>query len=106
MPTFNDLYYYRLGNRSLRPEKANEYNMGITWSRSFSSFLNYLSVTVDGYYNDVTDKIVAFPTTYAWKMANYGKVHVTGMDATLAAAASLGKIWCLLCRVGILGRKL
>lgn len=38
MPTFNDLYYYRLGNRSLRPEKANEYNMGITWSRSFSSF--------------------------------------------------------------------
>lgn len=73
MPTFNDLYYYRLGNRSLRPEKANEYNMGITWSRSFSSFLNYLSVTVDGYYNDVTDKIVAFPTTYAWKMANYGK---------------------------------
>lgn len=91
MPTFNDLYYYRLGNRSLRPEKANEYNMGITWSRSFSSFLNYLSVTVDGYYNDVTDKIVAFPTTYAWKMANYGKVHVTGMDATLAAAASLGK---------------
>lgn len=36
-------------------------------------FLNYLSVTVDGYYNDVTDKIVAFPTTYAWKMANYGK---------------------------------
>ena len=66
MPTFNDLYYYRLGNRSLRPEKANEYNMGITWSRSFSSFLNYLSVTVDGYYNDVTDKIVAFPTTYAW----------------------------------------
>lgn len=39
----------------------------------------------------MTDKIVAFPTTYAWKMANYGKVHVTGMDATLAAAASLGK---------------
>ena len=23
----------------------------------------YLSVTLDGYYNDVTDKIVAFPTT-------------------------------------------
>ena len=30
-PTFNDLYYYRLGNRTLRPEKANEYNIGITW---------------------------------------------------------------------------
>lgn len=34
-------------------------------------------MTVDGYYNDVTDKIVAFPTTYAWKMANYGKVHAS-----------------------------
>ena len=28
MPTFNDLYYYRLGNRSLRPEKA----MSIIWA--------------------------------------------------------------------------
>ena len=28
-PTFNDLYYYRLGNRSLRPEKAKEYNIGV-----------------------------------------------------------------------------
>ena len=43
------------------------------------------SFTLDGYYNDVTDKIVAFPTTYAWKMANYGKVHAAGVDATLAA---------------------
>ena len=90
-PTFNDLYYYRLGNRSLRPEKANEYNIGITWSKPFVSFLNYFSVTIDGYYNDVTDKIVAFPTTYAWKMANYGKVRATGIDATLAAATSLSK---------------
>lgn len=85
------MYYYRLGNRSLRPEKANEYNIGITWSKPFVSFLNYFSVTIDGYYNDVTDKIVAFPTTYAWKMANYGKVRATGIDATLAAATSLSK---------------
>ena len=35
---------------------------------------DYISVTLDGYNNDVTDKIVAFPTTYAWKMANYGKL--------------------------------
>lgn len=90
-PTFNDLYYYRLGNRSLRPEKANEYNLGITWSRPLFSFLDYFSITADGYYNDVTDKIIAFPTTYAWRMANYGKVHVTGMDITLATATSISK---------------
>lgn len=90
-PTFNDLYYYRLGNRNLRPEKANEYNIGITWSKPFLSILDYFSVTVDGYYNDVTDKIVAFPTTYAWRMANYGKVRATGIDATLATAIPIGK---------------
>ncbi len=91
MPTFNDLYYYRLGNRSLRPEKANEYNVGITWSRSAWRLPDYLSVTVDAYYNDVTDKIVAFPTTYAWRMANYGKVRAVGVDITLATAVALGR---------------
>lgn len=88
-PSFNDLYYDRLGNRSLRPEKASEYDLGVTWSRSFLPAMDYFSITLDGYYNDVTDKIVAFPTTYAWKMANYGKVHVKGMDVTVATAFSL-----------------
>lgn len=88
-PTFNDLYYDRLGNRSLRPERANEYDLGVTWSRSFFPAMDYFSITVDGYFNDVNDKIVAFPTTYAWKMANFGKVHVKGLDFTLATAFSL-----------------
>lgn len=60
LPTFNDLYYYRLGNRNLRPEKADEYNVGITWSKSGLSVFDYISVTLDGYYNDVTDKICGF----------------------------------------------
>lgn len=88
-PSFNDLYYDRLGNRSLRPERANEYDLGVTWSRSFFPAMDYFSVTFDGYFNNVNDKIVAFPTTYAWKMANFGKVHITGIDITLATAFSL-----------------
>ena len=44
-----------------------------------------LTLTIDGYFNDVTDKIVAFPSTYVWKMANYGHVHITGLDATADA---------------------
>lgn len=88
-PSFNDLYYDRLGNRSLRPERANEYDLGVTWSRPLLPAMDYFSITVDGYFNDVDDKIVAFPTTYAWKMVNFGKVHVTGLDLTLATAFSL-----------------
>lgn len=105
LPTFNDLYYYRIGNKNLRPEKANEYNVGITWSKSGLAFLDYLSMTVDGYYNDVTDKIVAFPTTYAWKMANYGKVHAAGIDATMSVCISLAKNIQLLISGGYMWQK-
>lgn len=89
VPTFNDLYYDRLGNRHLNPEKANEYDLGITWSKSLFPAMDYLSVTVDGYFNSVRDKIVAFPTTYVWRMVNFGKVHITGLDITLATGFSL-----------------
>lgn len=89
MPTFNDLYYFRLGNRTLRPEKANEYSIGATYGNTLFPAMEYLSVTLDAYYNDVTDKIVAFPTTYAWRMANFGKVRITGIDITVATAISL-----------------
>ncbi|MDE5786374.1 MAG: TonB-dependent receptor [Duncaniella sp.] len=85
-PSFNDLYYERLGNVNLRPERAKEYDFGVTYTRSFSRLLDYVTVTADGYYNSVHDKIVAFPTTYAWHMANYGRVTIRGIDVTLAAA--------------------
>ena len=84
MPSFNDLYYLRIGNSGLRPEKATEYNLGLTWSGKPFQAVKYLSATVDAYYNDVTDKIVAFPSTYVWKMANFGKVKIKGIDVTLA----------------------
>ncbi len=91
MPTFNDLYYFRSGNKDLRPERAHEYNLGITWQAPTSLWLSELTLTADGYFNNVTDKIVAFPSTYVWKMANYGRVHITGLDATLSATTLLNK---------------
>ena len=91
VPTFNDLYYLRIGNTDLRPEKAHEYNIGITWSGSPLSFTDYVTFTLDGYYNEIDDKIVALPTTYVWKMMNFGKVHITGADVTLRTAFSLNR---------------
>lgn len=89
MPSFNDLYYDRLGSRNLRPEKADEFNLGLTWTKTFPAWLQYVAATADAYYNDVTDKLVAFPTTYAWKMSNFGKVRAFGADITLAASFAL-----------------
>ena len=91
VPTFSDLYYLRVGNTNLKPEKATEYTLGITWSGNPSSFTDFVSLTLDGYYNEVDDKIIAFPSTYVWKMQNYGKVHITGIDLTFATALPLGR---------------
>lgn len=90
-PSFNDLYYERVGNRHLRPERADEFGVGLTWSRSLFPAMDYLSLTVDGYYNNVDDKIVALPTTYVWRTINFGKARVTGIDVTLATSVTLPK---------------
>lgn len=91
VPTFSDLYYLRVGNTNLKPEKATEYSIGITWSGTPFSFTDFVSLTIDGYYNEVNDKIIAFPSTYVWKMQNYGKVHITGVDVTMATAIPMGR---------------
>ncbi|MHB9142278.1 MAG: TonB-dependent receptor domain-containing protein, partial [Paludibacter sp.] len=42
------------------------------------------SITLDGYHNNITDKIIALPTknTFVWSMLNLGKVNVDGFDLT------------------------
>ncbi len=90
IPTFNDLYYDRIGNRELDPEQAIQYNIGATWSGTLSDWnVDYLSFTVDGYYNHVKDKIVAIPTMFIWKMMNMGKVNIGGLDANMSAHINL-----------------
>lgn len=97
IPTFNDLYYDRLGNRELNPEKAVQYNLGMTWSGDVPRWaLEYLSLSVDGYFNRVTDKIVALPTMFIWKMMNQGRVNIGGIDANISACWQLPASFALL----------
>lgn len=96
VPTFTDLYYLRMGNVNLKPEKATQYNIGFTWNDEISPFIRLLSVSVDGYYNKVSDKIVAIPNMYIWKMMNMGEVEIKGIDVNLSANISLYKTFSLL----------
>ncbi|PXV64072.1 outer membrane cobalamin receptor [Dysgonomonas alginatilytica] len=80
VPSFNDLYYIRMGNTSLRPEKTQQYNVGLTWTNSFSELFNYFSVSTDVYRNDVKDKIVIYPAMFESKVVNLGEVKITGLD--------------------------
>ena len=85
MPSFNDLYYQEVGNRSLRPESTHQLNAGMTYARRLARNRLYLSLIGDLYYNRVKDKIVAIPTKnlFVWSMMNYGKVEILGIEGGL-----------------------
>ena len=99
MPTFNDLYYTTIGNKSLKPEKATQYDIGVIYRKSFKEgWLRGLEVQLDGYYNIIEDKIVALPTSnqFRWTMLNFGKVKIKGLDALLQTMVKTGEVdWTL-----------
>jgi vitamin B12 transporter len=90
MPTFNDLYYtYNSNvNPKLLPEQAVQYNAGFTFTKDFKSLLGHLSLSADGYYNNIENKIIAVPSQnlFVWTMKNIGKVHITGIDFNAEAS--------------------
>lgn len=90
VPTFNDLYYGQALSKSLNPERATQYNVGLTWSDQLPGLrMDYLSVSADAYYNKVRDKIVAFPTMFIWQMVNSGEVNIKGADINISSHVRL-----------------
>lgn len=88
MPTFNDLYYADMGNAKLDPEYVTQYNLGIAYRRQWTqALLRHLKLQVDGYYNRVKDKIIAYPKgqQFRWTMLNLGKVRIRGIDMSAEA---------------------
>lgn len=83
MPTFNDLYYTELGNASLLPETATQFDIGIVADKHVErGFFTHLSLHADAYYNKVKDKIIAYPKgqQFRWTMLNLGSVDIRGLD--------------------------
>ncbi len=93
VPTFNDLYYSRIGNTNLLPETATQYNIGLTWTGSLSETIPYLIASTDVYHNKVHDKIIAIPTLFIWKMMNAGEVDARGVDVNLKTKVHLKEQW-------------
>ncbi len=92
MPTFNDLYYTFIGNTQLKPEYTTQYDLGMTYGKDFTtSSLRRIELQIDGYYNQVSNKIVAMPTSnfFRWTMINLGYVEIRGIDAALQSAWNL-----------------
>lgn len=92
MPTFNDLYYTDMGNAYLKPETAIQYNVGVLYDIvREKSWFKYFKVGTDIYYNDVKDKIVAYPKgqQFRWTMLNLGKVEIKGIDTQIGGTFGL-----------------
>lgn len=95
MPTLNDLYYTFIGNKNLEPEYTTQYDLGLTYAVSFpESWFYRLDVQVDGYFNQVKNKIIAMPTSnqFRWTMLNLGYVEIWGVDAALQTTFMFGKV--------------
>ncbi len=91
-PTLNELYYTGIGNRHLNPEKSRQWNLGTTYSHTFNRTLQ-LSLTADGYFGNVTDKIIAVPKMFYWQMMNAGKVRQLGLDVSANIEKRWGNDW-------------
>lgn len=90
VPTFNDLYYVRIGNNKLKPEKSKQFNLGLTWQGLVSyKAIDFCRISLDSYYNMVQDKIIALPSLFIWKMMNAGEVRISGMDVNSEIRLSL-----------------
>ena len=63
MPTFNDLYYADMGSSALKPERALQYNGGITFETPKSRLTQrwHWRLQTDVYYNTIGNKILAYP---------------------------------------------
>ena len=94
MPTFNDLYYTDMGNANLKPESALQYDAGFALNKHFEhGIVRHAEMHFDAYYNNVRDKIVAYPKgqQFRWTMLNLGKVHIKGIDIEAEADCSVGR---------------
>ena len=88
MPTFNDLYYTEIGNISLEPEWTTQYDVGAEWTKKWTmdNVQWTIGAKLDGYFNQVKNKIVAVPkgnSQYRWMMMNLGYVEIWGTEAAL-----------------------
>lgn len=92
MPTFNEAYFDHYGSADVLPETTRQLNLGFTYSAPAWGALSALTATVDGYFNNISDMIVAVPyNMFVWRMTNLGHARIWGVDATANADISIAQ---------------
>ena len=86
VPTFNDLYYAGLGNASLKPERATDYDFGAIGELNNDRIPFYGILDVDYYRIEMRDGIVWRPTDQSqtiWIPENFQKIVSSGIELSL-----------------------
>ncbi|WP_186461738.1 TonB-dependent receptor plug domain-containing protein [Mucilaginibacter pallidiroseus] len=84
-PTLDELYFYAILPRTIKPEDVKQYNLGATYQVKTDNLLQDIELTSDAYYNHVANKILAIPNKNPaiYSFSNIGKVDIKGIDVTL-----------------------
>lgn len=80
LPTFAELYYHNFGYSELRPEIANQYNLGLLYRANSLLVLSDFEISIDGYYNEVKDKITILYGIPFLSVRNVGNAIIKGAD--------------------------
>jgi outer membrane cobalamin receptor len=84
VPTLNDLYYERLGNKNLKHETDYATEGGLVYNLGKKDKNFFFETTLTGYYSIMIDMILWMPTTSAsYKPENISEVHARGIEAGL-----------------------
>lgn len=99
VPSFNELYYNQLGNVKLKPEIANQVNLGTSYL--LKQRRTTFKFRLDAYFNVLENKIVAIPTKnlFIWSIQNVGLVQVFGADAQFVCDYEWTKNWAVSSRL-------
>jgi outer membrane cobalamin receptor len=84
-PTFGDLYLSPVPPLNLKPENANQYNLGLTFATSLGQAIPLFSFSGDIYQIKVENKLVALPknSMFIWSIQNLGRAETWGADLNL-----------------------
>lgn len=88
MPTFSEMYMVTIGGivSPLKPETSHQYDVGFAYTKKLSAKWG-IDIQIDGYYNEVKNKLMAIGggANFRWTILNKGKVKIKGLDISLAS---------------------
>lgn len=100
-PSFNDLYFSQIGNKSLVPEESSQINVGFNYVKNIRRFA--LTIQGNAFKNIVKNKIIALPTKnlFIWSIQNVGKVDIYGGDFNFIGNVKFNSDWTLHLQTGV-----